>query len=313
MPSQIKILNKKADYNPNHPVNVTYMGRLRRITTIKYPHAPNTVNMDKDHYMLVDTGEVKKKKHANDRSENIAGIKRSLGTVRDLIDCNCTDAKKCRWITLTYRPMPDGSPMTDTAKLQHDWDVFLKRFKRYSKANGVTPPEYISVAEPQGSGAWHMHVIFIYQDTAPYLPSKDVEEMWGQGFVKVKAVRNSDNIGSYFAAYLTDISFDDYYDDDTTVLDHIELTDRIVMDENGNRVKKKFIKGGRLHYYPVGFNCFRHSRGLKYPKTVKMTNDDASISIRSECELVYRSDIEIVTSDRQKHCNTITKEIYRKD
>ena len=303
-------IDKRLTYDPGHTVKVTYMGKTRRITTTKLPMHPGTVNIDKDHYMVISTGEIKRKHHTENRRENLIGIRRSLSHVQDLIDCNVTDGSRCRWLTLTYRLMPDGSPMTDTAKLQHDWDIFLKRFKRYCKSHQLETPEYICVAEPQGSGAWHMHVIFVYQNKAPYLPSEDIEALWGQGFVKVKAVKDKDNIGAYFAAYLTDISVEDYLDDDTQTLKQVELIDHVVTDEKGNHIKKKFIKGGRLQFYPVGFNCVRHSRGLKYPEAVKMTNEEADISIRSEFDLVYRSDVEVVTTS-DKRGNTITKEVYR--
>lgn len=47
----------------------------------------------------------------------------------------------------------------------------------------------------------------------------------------------------------------------------------------------------------TGFNFFRHSCGLKYPEKVSMTNEEADLFIRSEEELIYRSDTDILNDD----------------
>lgn len=38
-----------------------------------------------------------------------------------------------------------------------------------------------------------------------------MQNLWGQGFTKTKALDNCDNIGAYFSAYLGDMPLDEVY------------------------------------------------------------------------------------------------------
>ncbi|WP_423156709.1 rolling circle replication-associated protein, partial [Staphylococcus saprophyticus] len=67
----------------------------------------------------------------------------------------------------------------------------------------------MNVLEPQKRGAWHMHRL-LRRDDGSYLRIKNVDlhKRWGKGFVKVKRLKQSDNVAAYLMAYLSDIELD---------------------------------------------------------------------------------------------------------
>jgi len=66
--------------------------------------------------------------------------------------------------------------------------------------------KYLVVMEFQLRGAIHYHVIFF---NLPYVKTRELQRIWGQGIVHIKKLNNVDNIGAYISKYLTK----DYDDD----------------------------------------------------------------------------------------------------
>ena len=153
-----------------------------------------------------------------------------------------------RWVTLTYR-----ENMQDSRRLYEDFRRFWQRFKRWCASSGFAIPEYITIAEPQARGAWHLHGIFVFPGVAPYIPPDDFARLWGQGFIKVKAV-TGDNLGAYFSAYLTDLPVDEVDKDILPSVSSDRVREVEVDDESGEKVKKKFVKGARCSL-PEGSGC----------------------------------------------------------
>lgn len=238
--------------------------KMQHIYEICYCEHRNTKNyiqlLDKDNFIYLPTGEVKKCKHIENRSENKMQVSQSLKRLRDYINTNVVDAKNCKWITLTYRRIGDKKlPMTDTKKLYNDFKNFVKRFKyKYGHF------EYIVACEPQSDGTWHCHCIIIFDKKAPFIPNKVIESLWGNGYTKTNKLNDIDNIGAYLTAYLGDMELSEcdknnifYHKKDIKVVEEIE----------GKKLKqpKKFVKGARLSMYPPNFNIYRISRGIKKP------------------------------------------------
>lgn len=182
-------------------------------------------------------------KNGERRTDNGQELRQTFRTIRALVNTNCVEPEKIRWITLTY-----AENMTDTVRLYKDFDMFWRRFKRrWGKA------EYLTVIEPQARGAWHVHLIAIWQYKAPFVPNLELAQCWGQGFVQVKAVTNCDNLGAYLSAYLADLPVN---------VDDARAQEKPCADGT----KKHILKGGRLHMYPKGMQVYRHSRGIKKPE-----------------------------------------------
>ena len=224
---------------------VSIQGNVIEVTWVEgHGGGCHAVKLDSDHWLDPETGEVHEyEKCSEKRTDNTQELLKTFATIRALVNTNCTEPEKIRWITLTY-----AENMTDTKRLYRDFETFWKRFKRrWGKA------EYINVIEPQGRGAWHVHLIAIWQDDAPYVPNDELRKCWGHGFVKVNAVREDcDNLGAYLSAYLADIEVPS---DDSGTEKQVE----------GGETKK-FKKRGRLSMYPAHMQIYRTSHGIKRPE-----------------------------------------------
>lgn len=261
MPQDIKVTRSPgASISPDTIVKFRSMGTVREVQTAPVTHRePVTKKINADMFVHLLTGEVIDINHQSSRVDNVRSVKASLKHGRDMINANVGpwNAHCVRWVTLTY-----AENMTDPKRLCSDYDAFKKRIQR--KCGKF---EYITIAEPQRRGAWHLHCLFIFQDTAPFIPNEDLRRMWGQGFVKIQAVRpDCDNIGAYLSAYLGNCPLDEFGGD----LSAFEVIECEVIDHNDERVKKKFVKGARMVMYPPGMQIFRFSRGLKKPEETEM-------------------------------------------
>lgn len=218
-----------------------------------------------DEFVICATGEVKEVHHGNTRRDNKKGLYKTFARARALINTNVTDVSKVRWCTLTY-----AENMTDTEQLYNDFMKFNKRFQYYCKKQGYGKPEYIVMMEPQARGAWHAHLLYIWQDRqAPFIENAVLRGLWKHGFVKIKKLDNVDNVGAYLTAYLGDMEISE------CGIVHAGAKGKVVeVDEDGKKVKKAFIKGARLDLYPANFNMIRYSKGCKKPTVEMMKQRD---------------------------------------
>lgn len=294
---------------------VTSMGHITEVVTMqKRCFGPPVVRVDKDHFVDLRTGELFDYDHIENRSESSDSIRRTLSYIRALINTNVTDSKRCRWVTLTY-----AENMTDPKRLYKDYERFWKRFCYWCRQSGYEKPEYITVQEPQGRGAWHIHAFFIWPVDAPFIPNDDVmQKLWGQGFTKTKALGDCDNVGAYFSAYLGDMPLDEVHQlsaaDQIRALGAGGIEEKEFANEQGHMKKKKFVKGGRLFLYPPKMNIVRRTKGIKLPVVEKMTYLEAKEKVRSAKQTFSRA-YEIVADDGSV-INTICKTYYnsiRKD
>ena len=244
-------------------VSLKSMGNIYEICYLQKKNCKVTTQLlDKDHYFNIDTGEVFECNHIVNRSENKFQVGQSLKRLRDYINTNVVEPNNCKWVTLTY-----ADNMQDTKKLYNDFKRFMTRFKRRFKEYKI---EYIVACEPQARGAWHMHLIIIFDRVAPFISNATIEVLWEQGFTKTTKLENIDNIGAYLTAYLGDMEFTEENINELKKqgfnLSHLSLKE--VNEIEGIKLKepKSFIKGGRLYMYPPNFNLYRISRGIKKPK-----------------------------------------------
>lgn len=263
--------------------------------------------LNNDEYLNLNTGEILKCNHIQNRSDNLAQVAQSLKRLRDLINTNVVDTKKCRWITLTY-----AENMTDTKRLYVEFKNFIKRLRYSLKKHHF---EYIVAMEPQARGAWHAHLILIFDNEAPYIPNSLMAKIWSFGYTKTKKLTDIDNVGAYLTAYLGDLELSK---ENLSYLGlkenqcNIKQVDEI--DGVKLRTSKKIIKGGRLKLYPPKFNLYRCSRGIKEPIIDHMFYDEAKEKIGdlaptfiSSRELV---DLDFVYDDGKPFRKCIAYEFY---
>lgn len=157
---EIKKLDSPVSISDSALVRLKEMGNITEIMySEKRSRGGYITKIDKDHYVDNRTGELFEFKHLENRAQDLANVAKSLAQGRDILNANITDVSRCRWVTLTY-----ADNMTDPKKLMRDFRHFNTRcreiFGHY---------EYITAAEPQGRGAWHLHCVFIFAGKAPYM------------------------------------------------------------------------------------------------------------------------------------------------
>lgn len=290
---------------------VTTMGHVLEVTTRqKNSSGAPCRKLDKDHYIDLRTGEVLEYDHIENRSESTRSIRNTLARIRALVNTNVIEPKNVRWITLTY-----AVNMTDVERLYQDFRKFWQKFKRWCVRNGYSIPEYITVQEPQGRGAWHVHAFFIWNTEAPFIENNAVmQKLWGHGFTKVKALHDCDNIGAYFSAYLGDMPLDEVErlpePEKQKALSGASVLEKEFTDEQDRTKTKKFVKGGRLYLYPAGMNIVRTTKGIKQPEVEIMTFSEAKEKV-SSAKLTYSCAFEILGDDGLCQ-NLITKSYYNR-
>ena len=292
---EVRLLKDLPELPDDSPAKVVCMGNVIEVTTYeRQPTAPPCKRIDADRYVDLRTGETCEYEHIQNRGEWKQGIRRTLAHIRALINTNVIEPKNCRWLTLTY-----AENMTDTKRLYKDFVIFWKRLCRWCKSNGYGKPEYISVIEPQGRGAWHAHIFLIWDSPAPYIDNNAVmEKLWGHGWTKTKAVTDCDNVGAYFSAYLADMPLEDFEqlpkDEQEKSMVGGKLVCKEFTDEQGRIKKKKFIKGGRLYLYPPNMQIIRRSKGIKEPECEMMSAGDAKKKV-SSAKLTFSRSYEILS------------------
>lgn len=293
-------------YDAQAPAKITKMGNITDIVvsdTVTFD--PPCVRLSNDQWLNKRTGEIIDATHIVNRKECYSSLRKTMNHIREIINTNVTDVRKIRWITLTY-----ADNMTDTKQLYHDYERFWKRFAYHCRKHGMQTPEYITVIEPQGRGAWHIHGLFIWQTKAPYVPNDVLAKLWRHGYVSIKQPQNCDNMGAYFVAYLTDIPLADAnaLPDTDKVQAYIAASIVGSSVDPINKNDKKILKGARLAMYPPGTNIIRHSRGIKYPEVIRTNYQQAMHYIRNATE-TYCQSFEII-DDKGKVLNRITKASY---
>lgn len=129
---------------PFQYVTVKEMGNITEIRYMTRDMGAVIQKIDKNRYRNLITGQVLEYKHGTKRTDNIKNVAQSLKRLREIINTNVTDTRKCLWATLTY-----AENMTDHKRLYEDYRKFNMRFQRYLEKNNLPRCEYIACAEPQ--------------------------------------------------------------------------------------------------------------------------------------------------------------------
>lgn len=269
---------KTEEYIIPDYARVKYMD-LKGIVKVQYMEKMNTECpvriIDKDHYCLLETGEVFEIDHSKNRVDDYVSLRRTFRNLSDDINMNFNGAKNELFVTLTYggenRPL-----MSDSERFYTDFKIFMKTLRRkYGRV------ENIVVIEPHESGHLHSHVLLQFLDyKSIFIPKGEMAIMWGKGYIELDKLTGITNVGAYLSAYLTDIP-----------LTEQNLVEAI---SEGRTIKevdgKKFIKGGRLKYYQKNTKIYRKSRGMKKPDPKYMTWKEAQKktgSAKPEFEKAY--------------------------
>lgn len=126
------------------------------------------------------------------RNDNVNNAKSKL---RRLVLAN-SNAYGCiiKFLTLTFK-----DEIFDVKVANKFFTSFIQRFRYHFNVNDL---KYNVVIEFQKNGRVHYHVLFY---NLPFIKDlkKRLSDIWGQGFIKVKAVKNIKNISAYVLKYIT--------------------------------------------------------------------------------------------------------------
>lgn len=272
-------------------VTVTDMGHLLEVQHMAKRNTECHVRkIDADRYILLETGEIFEFEKSTNRSDSENSLRKTFKKLRRLINTNFKGNPNELFVTFTF-----AKDSYEPEMVYKDFNKFIKRLKyRYKDLSTI---DYINVLEPHASGQFHSHMLIRFNDVEKiYIPNKEMAELWSHGFVTIKSLKDVDNIGAYVSAYLADLEVPDSYDSPNTEL----------MIKRVDGKDKKFIKGGRLKFYPTGMNIYRKSKGIVYPITENMTYKNAQKKVGSAKPHFKKS----YTVERDNFKNTITIEQY---
>ncbi|MBR3809517.1 MAG: hypothetical protein IKK46_04355 [Clostridia bacterium] len=281
-------------------VTLKDLGNIKEISIFDRLNSGATIQpISKEEFVLLSTGEIKAfQNHATNRTENFRNLERSMKTLKDLINANVTpdNIHCCRFITLTYK-----ENMTNAEQLYQDFKNFNKRFKRYIEKLELSY-EYIVSIEAQKRGAFHLHCIFIFDSSPPFIENSILAQIWGNGFVSIKALNGDvDNIGKYLTAYLTDLPIED---------------ETLPLEVAGGKIKevnsKRYIKNARLKLLPQGIRIYRYSKGIKKPIKTTTTYENALNTLKNDGFTKTNEFAIEITDDSRNFKSQYVKQTYKK-
>lgn len=121
-----------------------------------------------------------------------SSVNRTRKEIRRRINSN---PQLTKFLTLTFR-----DEVNDIDIGNYKLNLFTQRAKdRYSEF------QYLAVPEFQKSGRVHYHLLCNLR----YVESRKIEKVWGEGFIKIKRINRTGNLGRYLCKYLNKDMFDE--------------------------------------------------------------------------------------------------------
>lgn len=158
---------------------------FRGFTSTKSSGTANTYHDSDGNPMVLDaeTGELIPKQLNSRAKSNI----RARNQLRRLALANF--GNKSKFLTLTFK-----EHINDLEESNKLFKAFIRKLKKEQ-----VDLKYIAVIEFTKIGRIHYHVLC----NLKYIKAKRIEELWGQGFIKINRINHVDNIGAYIIKYMT--------------------------------------------------------------------------------------------------------------
>jgi len=107
------------------------------------------------------------------------------------------------FLTLTFR-----ENVTDVTTARIEFKKFVLRFNYTFYERSASDLCYVAVPEFQKRGAVHYHCV-LFNVLRDVHSSLDYEKIWGNGFIKINSVNDTEHLTNYVAKYLTKDNLDD--------------------------------------------------------------------------------------------------------
>jgi len=104
------------------------------------------------------------------------------------------------FLTLTF-----ADNITDIEIANNEFTAFIRRMNYEITGSIKAYLKYVVVIEFQKRGAIHYHAIFF---NLPLIGKERIKEIWGNGWIKIKAIDNVKDVGFYVTKYMSK-NFDD--------------------------------------------------------------------------------------------------------
>jgi len=126
------------------------------------------------------------------KQKALFSLNRTKTQIRRLTNAN---PQLTKFMTLTF-----AENITDLKEANYIFNQFIKRISyKYGDF------EYLAVPEFQKRGAVHYHLLC----QLPFTKVAELQEIWGQGFIKINKIDDVNNVGAYVSKYLTKDMFDE--------------------------------------------------------------------------------------------------------
>ena len=142
-------------------------------------------------------GRIKGQESINKEKNREDTLYRARKTVRRLINSNVNAYGvecKPKFVTLTFK-----DHIIDFDVANYEYTKFIQRLNYNIFGQKKSILKYTVVPEFTKRGRIHFHVVFY---NLPYTKSSLVEEIWGNGFIKINKIDQVDNIGAYICKYM---------------------------------------------------------------------------------------------------------------
>ncbi|MBD3311109.1 MAG: hypothetical protein GF349_01265 [Candidatus Magasanikbacteria bacterium] len=132
------------------------------------------------------------KRIKNQKIKKTSSLNRTRTEIRRLTNSN---PQLNKFLTLTF-----SDNITDLKEANYIFNKFILRMN-YKYPNF----EYLAVPEFQQRGAVHYHVLC----NLPFVHYKELTDIWGQGNIDIKKIKDITNLGAYICKYLGKDMFDE--------------------------------------------------------------------------------------------------------
>lgn len=191
-----KIKIKKLPYvsveNPATIKVFTSQNGIIEVETVKNkPFALNRfIRISKYEYINKETGEIKKYKKTETRSQSPSELRKTFKNLKRTINSNFTGIDSEKHITLTFSTQPIDPKLVHT-EFKRWWRTIKRLFPTL---------EYICILEPNSiQGNWHLHILVKSMNNESLDISQELlNKTWRHGFSKVTNIENVDNIRYVF-------------------------------------------------------------------------------------------------------------------
>ena len=222
--------------------------------------------IEKNHFMDLQTGEIKKYKNKNKFKTNNE-ITKAMKELKELILYNFKGNPNELFITFTCE-----ENITNLKEIKRYMKYFIKRLKRkYDKKKF----EYIYKFEKMKNGRWHIHLLI--KDTknkSLYIKNSEIEKIWKKGLTKTKRISKENPINGKngIAGYMAKL----------TQLKEVPIGEKLFIKSRGIKKPKK-----EEMFYEEAEKKVKDDYDLIYEKTTLVKSKSTNKIINSHKKEVY--------------------------